>query len=113
MIVAATGSVFVTMVVTGAGITVGMVVAMVMRAAFAVFVLVSGFGSVVMRAAFAVFMLVTGFGSVVVRAALAVFVLVTGFGGVVVRAAGAVLVVVFSRNLCGVDGRVRQGGNKA
>ena len=109
MIVTATGSVFVTMLVTGAGITVGMV----MRAALAMFVLVTGFGGVVVRAAFAMFVLVTGFGSVVVRAALAVFVLVTGFGSVVVRAAGAVLMMVFSGSLCCVDGRVRQSGNKA
>jgi hypothetical protein len=74
---------------------------------------VTGFGGVVVRAALAVFVLVTGFGGVVMRAALAVFVLVTGFAGVVVRAAGAVLMVVFSGSLCCVDGRVRQGGNKA
>jgi hypothetical protein len=73
MVVAATGSMLVAVVVAGAGITVGMVV----------------------------------------RAAFSMFVLVTGLGSVVVRAACAVLMVVFSGSLCGVDGRVRQGGNKA
>ena len=107
MIVAATGSVFVTMVVTGAGIT----VAMVMRAAFAVFMLVSGLGSVVVRAAFTMFMLVLSFGSVVMRAALAVFMRVLSLGGVVMRAGFTMLMLMagFSR----IHGRIRQSGNKA
>jgi len=92
MVVCATGTV--AMVMPGAGIA--MLMSMVMRAAFAMLVMVLTFGGVVVRAAFAMLVLVFSFGGVVVRAAFAVLVLVFSFGGVVVRAAFAMLVLVLT-----------------
>ncbi len=68
----------------------GMLVAMVMRAAGTMFV------SMVMSAAFAVFMRVLALGGVVMRAALAVFMCMLALGGVVVRAACAMFVFSLS-----------------
>ena len=69
----------------------------------------------VVRAAFAVLMLVLTLGGVVMRAAFAVLVLVLSLGGVVMGAAFAVLmlVIMFGRSLCCIDSRIRQSGNKA
>ena len=100
----------------------GMLVAMVMRAAGTMFV------SMVMRAACAVFMRVLSLGGVVMRAALVVFMLMFGLGGMVVRTTGTVLMLMFSGTMVmgasfamlmlmagfsRIHGRIRQSGNKA